>query len=499
MMDPTTPAIATKEPRMTWALLLSSKPSRREELISELEATKYGQAVLKVISIDPAVARSFDDAKGALRGGTSESSAMHFFLIIGGEMASKMRKTEIEKLQAVALRQDKLIIMGLADNETERKALDELDIRWILRRGAPGAEILAQFQSAKDALSARMSEERRNAATATGEIHIHKHSGEGLFPRQAVIAVHATKGGVGKTSVAANLAYGLSLSGERTILIDLNADSAHIDRLYSTLLFRGRNAYQDREELFASKGLSWLSKQVQHQNAAQKIDPQALNDAVLTLIDERDQHLDLLPGVYDQSEYEGGPKSPMLAMLSRQEWITEMLNSLVAPRTGWSYVVVDTGINHYTSFARTAIARAELLLIVVNASAPSEIDSEAQTMANMLASTSLGRYGVLRGQRLIVANMMLPRGTQYAPTLDDVKKSFAFFEPVDVLPVAFDLNAKLVSEHEGLPILAVKESTLPLVRSPMRADMQTLVNTVIKVYGDDGKTLKKPGRHIFGR
>jgi len=157
---------------MTWALLLSSKVSRREELIDELAGSKYGQAVLRVVSIDPSVARSFDDAKGALRIGTSESNEPHYFLIIGGEIAQKMHKAEIQKLIDVSLRQNMLIVMGLADNEIERLALDELDIHWIIRRGAPGAEFLSQFQSAKEALIASF-EVRENADVGVSEVNLH--------------------------------------------------------------------------------------------------------------------------------------------------------------------------------------------------------------------------------------------------------------------------------------------------------------------------------------
>ena len=62
-------------------------------------------------------------------------------------------------------------------------------------------------------------------------------------------------------------------------------------------------AYQDREELFAAKGLSWMSRQIQHANAAQRVDPYVLEQASIPLINKPGQRLDLLPGVYDQSEY----------------------------------------------------------------------------------------------------------------------------------------------------------------------------------------------------
>ena len=335
------------------------------------------------------------------------------------------------------------------------------------------------------------------AARKSAQVHVIDGSRAGLFPRMGIVAVHATKGGVGKTAIAANLAWGLSMSGENTILVDLNADSTHLDRLFSRLLYKGPEAYRDREELFKIKGLSYLAAHINHNKTRTKIDPIALQSAILPLT-ESPNHLDLLPGVYDQSEYDDGPDSPMAALLTRREWINELFNGLMAPRTGWNYVVADTGINRYTPFARLSIIRADLLVIVVNASSQADIASEAQAMKSVLDSASLGRYGVLRGKRVIVSNMLhRPDTDKYAPTLAQVKSAFAFFGAEAILPVAYDAQSCLIAEHEGLPVLALGERTLPLASSPMKRDLQALVNTVCYVYGDNGKSAPIRRKNVF--
>lgn len=42
-----------------------------------------------------------------------------------------------------------------------------------------------------------------------------------------IFAVYSSKGGVGKTATAVNLAYSASLSGKRVLLCDLDAQGLH--------------------------------------------------------------------------------------------------------------------------------------------------------------------------------------------------------------------------------------------------------------------------------
>jgi len=140
---------------------MSSKAGRLEDLTAEWAGHKHGEAVLRVVRFDPEVAQNRDEAAVALRNGVmSSENAAHYFLIIGGELAPKMRKPNLSALVERSLRGDLLIVMGLADNDAERKALDELGVRFVLRRGAPGEDVLKQFSSARDELNSRLNAKR---------------------------------------------------------------------------------------------------------------------------------------------------------------------------------------------------------------------------------------------------------------------------------------------------------------------------------------------------
>jgi cellulose biosynthesis protein BcsQ len=503
--QPVTPAPTSNK---IYALLFSAKPNRREEMVAELSESDHGKAVLAAVNIDVDQVKNWDVARDALRGGADNEGAggaagrvPHLFLIVGGDVAAHLKKTRLDELTGYAIAGWRLLVMGLADSPDERRALDTLGVRWILTKGASGVDAFNQFTGARNELAERSARMRAAQTEQAPQIVIHKHSSDGLFPHQAVIAVHATKGGVGKTTIAGNLAYGLSLSGNPTVLVDLNADSAHVDRLFNRLLFKDRRYdYYDREDLFKDKGLTRLAAQIDHNAAAQRIPTGALLDAVVRIINEPDQHLDLLPGIYDQSDYEGGSASPAAALLSKKEWVNELISQLRAADGGWDYVVIDTGINRYTAFARMSISAADLFVLVLDASSQSSVDAEAQYMYKFLEQVELGKVPRIKGKRLIVANMLMPR-TQYAPNIDYIRKAFDFFNAEAVVPVAFDMNAKLISEHEGLPSLALKESVLSVQNSPAKLDLIALVNTIVKVYGDSGNAIKQTrnGRRGFLR
>jgi hypothetical protein len=104
----------------------------------------------------------------------------------------------------------------------------------------------------------------------------------------------------------------------------------------------------------------------------------------------------------------------------------------------------------------------------------------------------------IRGKSMVVANMLMPPNIPLAPRIGDITKEFAFMGPEAVVSVALDPYSVLIAENEGMPVLAVKESLIPTIRTPMRQDYQALTNTISPVYGPEGGTIKGEPKKRFG-
>jgi cellulose biosynthesis protein BcsQ len=482
-------------------LVLSTKPRRREELLEDwAKAGPEGLRLVKSFDFDTFVAKDFKDARSALQIGLpSENSGPnrpHRYLLVGGELGYVLRKGEIEKLVENSMARSELIVMGLVDTDEERRKLDALGVRWIIRRGSPPSEHTGQFMASFEELKRVRAAVNRDLFAAERPVELVINSRLGLLER-GVITVHAVKGGVGKTSTAANIAYGLSLGGKSVILLDLNGDSAHIDRLFHGWIYRGRNHYESREELFNQRGLSYLSAHVSHQNASQKISPDVIAASIVPLIDAKNQRLDILPGVFDQTQYF---QAAMKNLLTKKEWLKELIEALTATRNGWDYVVIDTGTAHYTSFTPQAINNADLFILVVKANSKLDIEADSQNFKQMLYQDESNSASPihLNANSMVVANMIMPPNVPLAPRLSDIAREFEFMEPKAVVPVALDPYSVLTAENEGMPVLAVKESLIPTIRTPMRADYQNLVNTISHVYGPDGQAANAKPNKRFG-
>ena len=486
-------------------LVFSTKPNRRDELEAELNESAGGRDILESFFLDAFQVTTFAQAKDALRRGADLPGTgeiiPHLVLMIGGEVAKKLGKAKLDELAAGAANQWRLGIMGLSDRDDEKKAIEALGIKWIVEKGAVGNLTHGQFASLIRELNARSAERAAALAPPVSRPVFVQHSSEGLFPGRAIIAVHAAKGGTGKSMVAANVAWGLSLSGKRVVLADFNADSAHVDRIYQHWI---KKTYGNRADVFDERGLTWLASRLQtDRNAPFSVED--LEQATLKIdTGNSGQHLAILPGVYTQTDYEGGGQiSAVGGYVTDKRIVDLVINLLQSPNGGYDYVVIDTGTGRLNQLTRVALARADLVLFVVDASSYPPLEADEEELGSLIAASETQRATRIVGKRILVPNRLAPRGTQDAPQLDQIKSDFDFLRGVGesklaVLPCYEDAQAMRTSGKVRKPVLDIPEFAGKPDQFPLYRDLTALVNTIVRVYDDEGKSLKGEKRG-FGR
>jgi cellulose biosynthesis protein BcsQ len=465
-------------------LLLSGRPDRLAQVRANLRASPLGQKILAAFVFDPVQAHTVADAKIALARGYDGQP--HRILFVDGDIALSMSPEQLQALKDASLVSWGLIVMGLTERDDEHAKLVALGIRRVCNPTIFADDFKVQFPAAKADLAAAYAamREKMTAASAV-EIEIERNPSEGLLRDGGIIAVHATKGGSGKTTIATNLAFALARSGRSTILADLNPDGA-VDHLHFWKWIAESQGLEAPEELFEYKGLSQLARRLEARGPF-VLRPEVLENAIVPIEDRRlkgpdgKSNLALLPGVEDQGDYAvGGDGDKSVArLLSQNRWVENLVDLLSAPSGGFRYVVLDTGTNRYTAPGLMAVSRSDLLIIVVDASTMTNVQVERSAWKR-LTDPIRGMPIPMRAKRLLVVNRL--SSTPGAPRFEDVIKEFEFLEFEEARPVRFDHAAFVAADRRGIPLLA--DPSLAM-ESLAGRDLIGVVNTISRIYNVD--------------
>jgi chromosome partitioning protein len=244
------------------------------------------------------------------------------------------------------------------------------------------------------------------------------------------IAFVAEKGGVTKTSCAVNLAHGLAVAGKRTLIVDLDRQSA------TTNIFGGHQTCATVIE--AMTGRAGIS------DAAREVRPG------LWLLPAHRQ----LNEVSDQMVKAGGMASVIRDMLSRPDELTSQLD----------YVVIDTKADASHALTTAALVAAQGYIVPVNSTSLA-LESVPLTVGsvNELRDTRLESAQGPTAQLLGVL-LTMTRKTGSASTIAEEARAVRAFKTfkaeirhsarwdrqVMLSQTAFDSKGNLRSDFEAL-------------------------------------------------
>ncbi len=450
-------------------LVLAAAPNVVSEIArAALAATADPR--MRVFGFDLRQAYRPDDAAELL--GKGFDGRPHLVLLVGGDLAGALTRRQLDGLREAALASDRIVMVGIADDDRSRSRLAEIGLRRVVSSLDFGADFVELVRAAN---ADRLEEHTRLAALAAQQgpqINITNVPREGLLRDSGVIAVHSTKGGSGKTTIATNLALALANSGRSTVIADFNSDGSCAHTHFARLIQRAEGI-DDLDDIFESRGLSFLAPRIRHDMAHGAV---GANDVEASLI-RLGPDLAILPGVRDQSDYRAGIKGASRAtaqLLQQQGWVGAVVTALRSPASGFSYVVIDTGTGRYTGPVFGALSVADVAIYVINAAMPSNLDADLRALREI--ATSGGP--ALRAKRVIVANQ-LQRDVPGAPRFEQIRRDFAFFGAEAILPVHEDRRGLTAANAKGIPFLAEPEN----LTTPLGAELLAVVNVISNAYG----------------
>jgi MinD-like ATPase involved in chromosome partitioning or flagellar assembly len=460
-----------------------------------------------------APAKTVDDARERLRTGFAGVGG-HRFLIVGGDMASRMTRADLDEMTRVAVAGYRLIAFGLSASDAERAALIKLGLVHILSLPEAEQSVLATWNAfawASVEFKSRATDRARAMNAAVEKVQVHVDSAQGCLAR-GIIVVHASKGGVGKTMTAASLAWGLARGGGKVLLVDFNPHGAGTHVYFRDWIIGKHGSYESWDEFFDTKGLGPLSHRVSHSSST-KLTLDDITACVETILDgskgATGAMLDFLPGIRDQSPMQGGQSSggrqtAEFALLNNSRWINDFIEATRSMDRGYTYVVLDMGIDWTDAPGRDMRIKGDLLVWVLDASSNAIVEWEAEQTEHHILGLMAERR-TLGGGKMLVANKLQPAGTAYAPSVKNVRDIFGEHDGdgeirfIDVLGVEEDGAALRAALGKGVPVLALEPKDTGGVVTPAQRDLMALVNKVHYVYDlGAGKPAGGEKRGLFG-
>ncbi len=468
-------------------LVLAATPGRATELRAALESTSAGQNVLGALALDPLEQRTVEDARAALKAGFRDGSAplKYYAVAVFGDVPISPRA--LADFRSASSVPEAFLVIGIADGAEQTAALGAAGVSWI----APIEDLAVQFP---DRIGRAHAVAKEDAARAAAELAasqsrvsyeiIKGQDRTGILPNGGVIMVHANKGGIGKSMIAASLAYGLS-RGSPVVLADMNTSGGWLQGTFAKWLeMRENGGFTDPDELLSYKGLSVLANRINHANE-RKIDPEQLASTLVRLIphDRRPMELTLLPGIRSQRDYGLGradePPTPARELLTKGQWAADLIDTLRTSVGGAGYVVLDTGDSEVSASATVMLTKSDLLVWIVDCSTERAMSDEYRHVSRMIQEFG----GRLRGRLLIIANKLADGPdrveTPEAPTLAQAQKLFEKLSsggsPATVVGARWDRRANAIADNVGLPVLAIADEH-PDLR--LIGDLTAIVNAV---------------------